>query len=386
MHTEILLPLGSVQEVAVRHALRWGIFAVDVLDFGGRGADTTCYSERPAVLRQAEAWAVDRALGDCDTFDVTAVHEVDGSTLDCQGLNDLISRSEPLVVRNALAACGQFRDKFLSAVREADQNQVLMMYNSSALTTLAESRRLDDCGGTPVEKLRLGDALSGSVPGGAYLAFAADLVPDGSSVREAATAAITASAPCHRWSQALAPFLFNTSSEYLTSVPGTTMHADFPDNWFLQLEGERHWLLAHPRWTPYMRSVPKTDFATRSGAIDSGAAQFRNRTFEVAFHETVKRPNLRRPQSCLPFQEVVIGPGDALFQPAHWWHQAFLGGPGLNLAVAARRVSSSALTNSPLTFLERMARYPHISKQLSSFIMGEKVPYESKSFFDSDKK
>jgi len=251
--------LGSPSEVALRLGLSWVSFAADLFVTPGGNGLEHCYSDRPAALRWAEAYAARRTFGDCtNPPPQLIVTEFESSDLSCTTLEEYFRRGEPIVVRHALEEAR--RAEFASAVSRLDADTNVTYFGRNNMT----QEQLDsevDC--PHFSKVRretgsLRDVLQ-DAEHREYLSFAAELFEADQGFRELAVSTMAASALCgHKWTQGMVTFMGNASDEIPQMlVHGTNLHADFPDNWYVQVSGTRTWSLAAPTWTPYLKAVPK---------------------------------------------------------------------------------------------------------------------------------
>jgi len=78
----------------------------------------------------------------------------------------------------------------------------------------------------------------------------------------------------------------------------TNQHNAFTDNWFLQVSGQKRWVIVPPAYTPYMK---------------------------VRFTNTVAMGSLlpiyNKTAMSIPSLEIITEPGDLMYFPGFWWHE-----------------------------------------------------------------
>lgn len=81
---------------------------------------------------------------------------------------------------------------------------------------------------------------------------------------------------------------------------GSSLHCAVGGNFFFNVYGQKRWILIDPNYSKYLRSTPSKRFA-----------------FVISEYD-IENPSdiLNR----IPKYEVVLEPGDVLFNPPWWWH------------------------------------------------------------------
>lgn len=96
--------------------------------------------------------------------------------------------------------------------------------------------------------------------------------------------------------------------KYLWYGPGgntTGLHYDTMDNFFLQMYGQKRWILTEP--DSFLNLYPRSAFSNYPRVTD----------FNPLRPDFEKFPNARK----VKFYDVTINPGNFLYAPPYWWHQ-----------------------------------------------------------------
>ena len=81
---------------------------------------------------------------------------------------------------------------------------------------------------------------------------------------------------------------------------GSSLHCAVGGNFFFNIYGHKRWLLIDPKYTPYLSSTPAHDFS-----------------FVISGEDAENPSELLQK---IPRYEIVLEPGDVLFNPPWWWH------------------------------------------------------------------
>mmetsp|Transcript_8479 Transcript_8479/g.12644 ORF Transcript_8479/g.12644 Transcript_8479/m.12644 type:complete len:450 (-) Transcript_8479:168-1517(-) len=104
---------------------------------------------------------------------------------------------------------------------------------------------------------------------------------------------------------------------------GTSLHCAMPANLFFQYSGRKQWWFVEPKWSPYVLGV---------------------------FSKHVPAGFARRLPSYVPKAEVVLGPGDVMFNPSYMWHEV-RNFEGWSLGAANRLMfPQSMIVNNPFAY------------------------------------
>ncbi|HBI82523.1 cupin-like domain-containing protein [Orrella sp. NBD-18] len=96
--------------------------------------------------------------------------------------------------------------------------------------------------------------------------------------------------------------------KYLWYGPGgntTGLHYDTMDNFFMQLYGQKRWILSEP--DSFLNLYPRSAFSHYPRVTD----------FNPLRPDFEKFPRARK----VKFYDVTINPGNILYAPPYWWHQ-----------------------------------------------------------------
>lgn len=96
--------------------------------------------------------------------------------------------------------------------------------------------------------------------------------------------------------------------KYLWYGPGgntTGLHYDTMDNFFVQLYGQKRWIMSEP--DSFINLYPRSSFSHYPRVTD----------FNPLRPDFERFPKARKVQ----FYDITVNPGNVLFAPPYWWHQ-----------------------------------------------------------------
>lgn len=108
--------------------------------------------------------------------------------------------------------------------------------------------------------------------------------------------------PGSRWDELVTSNLFIGARHVFSSV-----HCAYGGNFFVEVSGRKKWVFLHPRYGPHLHAIPGRPFQYLKSA--HGGTRAQQERGEVSL---VHR---------LPRFEVVLEPGDLLYNPPWWWHE-----------------------------------------------------------------
>lgn len=206
-------------------------------------------------------------------------------------VRDYVRRSRPVVIRGAIedwparerwtpaALAGAHGDREVTAIPVEDGRA-----------------RFDARGGVSYLRIRLRDFVNEleTRPPSRYVVFRVDEgLPE--LLRDIRAPAYTRHAPWQRSRFWFAP-----------AGVSSVLHRDLPENLYAQVYGRKRWILAAPRTTRRVYSYPPW----------SGVPNFARADLEHP--DTARFPRLRG----LRVHATVLAPGELLYIPRLWWHQA----------------------------------------------------------------
>ncbi|RUM54670.1 MAG: hypothetical protein DSY87_00140 [Methylococcus sp.] len=116
---------------------------------------------------------------------------------------------------------------------------------------------------------------------------------------------------------------------------GSALHCANTSNFFFNTVGRKHWVLIEPQYSRFLRPVPSKDGMFSVSKMD-------------CFDTSEDNPLLK-----LPRYEIILEPGDMLFN-AHWWWHGVSNLSDFSIAVANR------WTNHPVHMLANNLFYSHL--------------------------
>jgi len=112
-------------------------------------------------------------------------------------------------------------------------------------------------------------------------------------------------------------------------------HSALAENFFVQVEGHKHWSFVDPAWTAAM--YPNYGWVSGPTAVQTTVERGRPGDF---------------PMFALPQRyECVVEPGDMIYNPPHWWHEVRNVGPSIGMPL---RVRPRRSTRSPFLFVSKL--------------------------------
>lgn len=84
---------------------------------------------------------------------------------------------------------------------------------------------------------------------------------------------------------------------------GSSLHCAVGGNFFFNIYGHKRWTLIDPKYTPYLSSTPAHNFS-----------------FVISGEDTDNPSDLLKK---IPKYEIILEPGDILFNPPWWWHSVY---------------------------------------------------------------
>ncbi|MEL6342153.1 MAG: cupin-like domain-containing protein [Myxococcota bacterium] len=108
--------------------------------------------------------------------------------------------------------------------------------------------------------------------------------------------------PGSRWDELVTANLFLGGRAVFSAI-----HCALAGNCFLEVAGRKRWVFIDPAYGPHLHAIPGRPFQYLKSAYGgSRAAEERGEQSVI---------------SCLPRYEVVLEPGDLLYNPPWWWHE-----------------------------------------------------------------
>lgn len=152
------------------------------------------------------------------------------------------------------------------------------------------------------------------------------------------------------WDELLTTNLFIGTHKVRSAI-----HAAWGGNFFVNLVGRKRWRFIAPEYSPYLNPVPARPFDYALSSFGGFA-----HSEEVGDDDAI--------YFRLPWQEVVLEPGDVLYSAPWWWHEVENLTP-ITVATAVRHVQppgrlTPSLTNNPAMALG--SRFPYSR----SFLIG----------------
>jgi len=108
--------------------------------------------------------------------------------------------------------------------------------------------------------------------------------------------------PDASWDELVTSNLFVGARHVFSAV-----HCAYGGNFFVQVSGRKRWTFLDPAYGPHLHAVPGRPFQYLKSAYGGSRAQDERGEVPVV--------------ACLPRYEVVLEPGDLLYNPPWWWHE-----------------------------------------------------------------
>lgn len=112
---------------------------------------------------------------------------------------------------------------------------------------------------------------------------------------------------------------------------GSSLHCAVGGNFFFNIYGHKRWILIDPKYTPYLSSTPAHNFSF----VISG--------------EDVENPSELLQK--IPKYEIILEPGDVLFNPPWWWHAVHNEDFTIACAIRDHTCYLQSLYNNPVFML-----------------------------------
>lgn len=270
-------------------------FAADRVLWSGRPADSPRFARQQhaaAALRQADGFVTPRAP--------EPLAEVDGADRETF-LAGTHHHRVPFVVRGFARDTAAVREWSAGSLRERLRGVPCRVFVQDA-----ESRTQSWNVGTGMEELPFESFLDRMADEHLYLnnateVFAArpELVHDLAlhRIRD------TLTDPRSTWDELVTTNLFVGARHVFSAV-----HAAPGGNFFLNLVGRKKWTFVDPRYSAHLHALPGRPFQYLKSALGGSRAQ------QELGHD-------RHPLQDLPRFEVVLEPGDLLYNAPWWWHE-----------------------------------------------------------------
>lgn len=137
--------------------------------------------------------------------------------------------------------------------------------------------------------------------------------------------------------------LFIGSNNDKKKCAGSSMHCGGSGNFFCMLQGKKHWTLIHPKYSCLLK-----------GRVSSTGIHAQT-LFDMVDIELNKTPKIFK---YLPRYEIVMEPGDVLYNSPWWWHRIRnYDGLSIGLAIRNNKVTKLNLLNN---FTFTMSGYKYL--------------------------
>jgi len=248
----------------------------------------------------------------------TPVREIDGDADFTDFMEASRGYRRPVVIRGFAARCEAVRAWSLESLEErlGPETCTVVEMDEEALRAAHASRRI--LHRMPfaefAERMRSGEPL--------YLHNSTDFATQRSAlvdelgldrIQEAFTD------PTSQWDELFSTNLFVGSEQVFSNL-----HCAPGGNFFLQIAGRKTWTLVEPDLSPYLFPIISRPF----NHCLSGFGSYHRYAAEAE----------ACPIAGVPRQEVVLEPGDVLYNPPWWWHEVH--NEGITIGCAIRHVPS----------------------------------------------